>query len=127
MDNANTRQKLDTRLADISQGLQNTGSGIALLALGSVGGEPSRRGVGAGLGLGARGRPGGRAVGVRGAMGGAAPAHDVDVPAATAAAVRAGVWIRPFRNLVYTMPPYVCSDDDVARIAAALDAAAAAG
>ena len=42
MNNANTRQKLDTRLADIAQGLQNTGSGIALLALGSVGRETSR-------------------------------------------------------------------------------------
>jgi adenosylmethionine-8-amino-7-oxononanoate aminotransferase len=32
----------------------------------------------------------------------------------------AGVWVRPFRNLVYTMPPYVCSADDLATITAAL-------
>jgi adenosylmethionine---8-amino-7-oxononanoate aminotransferase len=40
------------------------------------------------------------------------------MPAATAAAVRAGVWLRPFRDLVYTMPPYVTSDEDVAVICA---------
>ena len=37
--------------------------------------------------------------------------------AATAAAVGAGVWLRPFRDLIYTMPPYVTDDDDLARIA----------
>jgi adenosylmethionine-8-amino-7-oxononanoate aminotransferase len=46
--------------------------------------------------------------------------HDVDVPRATAAAVEAGVWLRPFRNLVYAMPPYVTDDEDVARIAGAM-------
>ncbi|HLT69302.1 MAG TPA: adenosylmethionine--8-amino-7-oxononanoate transaminase [Acidimicrobiales bacterium] len=84
------------------------------------------RGLRAGLAP-VRGRPGVRDVRVLGAIGVVELDHDVDVPAATAAAVRAGVWIRPFRNLVYTMPPYVCTDDDVARIAAALEAAAAAG
>ena len=50
--------------------------------------------------------------------------HDsVDVPAATAAAMREGVWLRPFRNLVYTMPPYVCTDDDVEQICAGVRAA----
>ncbi|EWT00742.1 adenosylmethionine-8-amino-7-oxononanoate aminotransferase [Intrasporangium oryzae NRRL B-24470] len=44
----------------------------------------------------------------------------VDVPAVTRAAVRRGVWVRPFRDLVYTMPPYVSSDEDVATIAAAV-------
>jgi adenosylmethionine-8-amino-7-oxononanoate aminotransferase len=53
--------------------------------------------------------------------------HEVDMAAATAAAVRAGVWLRPFRDLVYAMPPYVTGDDDVARICAAMLAAAAAG
>jgi len=37
----------------------------------------------------------------------------VDVGRVTAAALRRGVWVRPFRDLVYTMPPYVCGDDDV--------------
>ncbi|OOL26973.1 hypothetical protein GQ85_41715, partial [Rhodococcus rhodochrous] len=50
----------------------------------------------------------------------------VDMGAATAAAVAAGVWLRPFRNLIYAMPPYVCSADDVQRIAAGMRAAARA-
>ncbi len=44
----------------------------------------------------------------------------VDVPAVTRAALRRGVWVRPFRDLVYTMPPYVCTDDDVRRIGDAI-------
>ncbi|MHB1468708.1 MAG: adenosylmethionine--8-amino-7-oxononanoate transaminase [Solirubrobacteraceae bacterium] len=50
----------------------------------------------------------------------------VDVTAATAAAVERGVWIRPFRELIYTMPPYVTGSEDLARVCAALVAAAAA-
>jgi adenosylmethionine---8-amino-7-oxononanoate aminotransferase len=53
--------------------------------------------------------------------------HEVDVPAATRAAVERGVWLRPFRDLVYTMPPYVADDEDVARICEAAVAAAEAG
>ncbi|MGZ4457460.1 MAG: adenosylmethionine--8-amino-7-oxononanoate aminotransferase BioA, partial [Nocardioides sp.] len=45
---------------------------------------------------------------------------------ATDVAVEHGVWLRPFRDLVYTMPPYVATDDDVARIGAAVVAAAGA-
>jgi adenosylmethionine-8-amino-7-oxononanoate aminotransferase len=30
--------------------------------------------------------------------------------------VQRGVWVRPFRNLVYTMPPYVTSDEDLATL-----------
>ncbi|GED98239.1 adenosylmethionine--8-amino-7-oxononanoate transaminase [Gordonia crocea] len=40
----------------------------------------------------------------------------VDMAAATEAAIAAGVWLRPFRDLVYTMPPYISTDDDVATI-----------
>lgn len=47
----------------------------------------------------------------------------VDVPAVTRAALEAGVWLRPFRNLVYTMPPYVCTADDLAAITAGIVAA----
>ena len=43
--------------------------------------------------------------------------------AAASAAVRAGVWLRPFRDLIYTMPPYVAGDDDVAAICAGVLAA----
>jgi adenosylmethionine-8-amino-7-oxononanoate aminotransferase len=53
--------------------------------------------------------------------------HEVDVAAATAEAVRRGVWLRPFRDLVYTMPPYVTGDDDLALITQAAIAAAGAG
>jgi adenosylmethionine-8-amino-7-oxononanoate aminotransferase len=48
------------------------------------------------------------------------------VSAATAAAVRAGVWLRPFRNLIYTMPPYPTDDADLARITAGIAAAVSA-
>jgi adenosylmethionine-8-amino-7-oxononanoate aminotransferase len=44
----------------------------------------------------------------------------VRVAEVTAAAMRRGVWVRPFRDLVYTMPPYVTSDDDLATLCAAL-------
>jgi adenosylmethionine-8-amino-7-oxononanoate aminotransferase len=44
----------------------------------------------------------------------------VDVPAVTRAALDAGVWVRPFRNLVYTMPPFVSTADDLATITAAI-------
>ncbi|GAA2795247.1 adenosylmethionine--8-amino-7-oxononanoate transaminase [Kribbella solani] len=47
----------------------------------------------------------------------------VDVPKVTAAALRRGVWVRPFRDLVYTMPPYISTDDDIATIGTAITAA----
>ncbi|WP_314173785.1 adenosylmethionine--8-amino-7-oxononanoate transaminase [Streptomyces winkii] len=53
--------------------------------------------------------------------------HEVDVAAATRAAARHGVWLRPFRDMVYAMPPYVTGDEDVAAICAAMRAAAAEG
>ena len=34
--------------------------------------------------------------------------------------VEAGVWIRPFGALVYTMPPYVTEPEDVSRITQAI-------
>ncbi|WP_055588032.1 adenosylmethionine--8-amino-7-oxononanoate transaminase [Peterkaempfera griseoplana] len=71
--------------------------------------------------------PGVADVRVLGAIGVVQLDHPVDMAAATRAAARHGVWLRPFRDLVYTMPPYVTGDDDLARIAAAVVAAAAAG
>jgi adenosylmethionine-8-amino-7-oxononanoate aminotransferase len=62
---------------------------------------------------------------VLGAIGVVQLDHDADVAAATRAAVAAGVWLRPFRDLIYTMPPYVIGDEDLARVAAAVTAAAA--
>jgi adenosylmethionine-8-amino-7-oxononanoate aminotransferase len=71
--------------------------------------------------------PGVREVRVLGAIGVIQLDHEVDLAAATAAAVRAGVWLRPFRDLVYTMPPYITGDADLERICAAAVAAARAG
>jgi adenosylmethionine-8-amino-7-oxononanoate aminotransferase len=68
-----------------------------------------------------------REVRVLGAVGVVQLDHEVDMAAATTAAVREGVWLRPFRDLVYTMPPYVTDDDDLARITLAAIAAARAG
>jgi adenosylmethionine---8-amino-7-oxononanoate aminotransferase len=64
---------------------------------------------------------------VLGAIGVVQLDHEVDIGAATDAAVTRGVWLRPFRDLVYTMPPYVSSEGDVTKITEALVAAAAAG
>jgi adenosylmethionine-8-amino-7-oxononanoate aminotransferase len=75
----------------------------------------------------AAGLPGVRDVRVLGAIGVIELDHEADRVAATRAAVREGVWIRPFGDLVYTMPPYVTDDADLARITGALIAAARAG
>jgi adenosylmethionine-8-amino-7-oxononanoate aminotransferase len=64
---------------------------------------------------------------VLGAIGVVELHEPVDVPAATAAAIERGVWLRPFRNLVYTMPPYVTSDGELELISDAVVAAAGAG
>ncbi|MFE9120241.1 adenosylmethionine--8-amino-7-oxononanoate transaminase [Streptomyces sp. NPDC007172] len=68
-----------------------------------------------------------RDVRVLGAIGVVQLDHEVDVQAATAAAVREGVWLRPFRDLIYTMPPYVTGEDDLARVCRAVCAAAREG
>jgi adenosylmethionine-8-amino-7-oxononanoate aminotransferase len=75
----------------------------------------------------AAGLPGVRDVRVLGAIGVVQLDHEVDIPAATRAAVRAGVWLRPFRDLIYTMPPYVTDDADLAAVCRAVLAAATAG
>jgi adenosylmethionine-8-amino-7-oxononanoate aminotransferase len=71
--------------------------------------------------------PGVADVRVLGAIGVLQLDHEVDMAAATAAAAAAGVWLRPFRDLVYAMPPYVTGEEDLARICTAMRAAAAAG
>ncbi len=73
------------------------------------------------------GEPGVRDVRVLGAIGVVELDHEVDMAAATRATVREGVWLRPFRNLVYTMPPYVTDDEDLARICAGVRASARQG
>ncbi|POX42811.1 adenosylmethionine--8-amino-7-oxononanoate aminotransferase BioA, partial [Streptomyces sp. Ru73] len=64
---------------------------------------------------------------VLGAIGVVQLDHPVDMAAATRAAIGEGVWLRPFRDLIYTMPPYITGDEDIARICAAVRAAARQG
>jgi adenosylmethionine-8-amino-7-oxononanoate aminotransferase len=71
--------------------------------------------------------PGVADVRVQGAIGVVQLAREVDVAAATAAAVARGVWLRPFRDLVYAMPPYAIGDADLALVTEAMCEAAAAG
>ncbi|QFU87677.1 adenosylmethionine--8-amino-7-oxononanoate transaminase [Amycolatopsis sp. YIM 10] len=66
-----------------------------------------------------------RDVRVLGAIGVVQLDHPVDMATATRVVTEHGVWVRPFRDLIYTMPPYVSTDDDVASISRAIVAAAA--
>jgi adenosylmethionine-8-amino-7-oxononanoate aminotransferase len=68
----------------------------------------------------ARELPGVADVRVLGAIGVVQLQHEVDVAAATAVAVERGVWLRPFRDLIYTMPPYVIAEEDLAAVAGAV-------
>jgi adenosylmethionine---8-amino-7-oxononanoate aminotransferase len=67
--------------------------------------------------------PGIRDVRVLGAIGVIELDRPVDMRAATEAAVAAGAWLRPFRNLVYAMPPYLCTAGDLEVITAGMLAA----
>jgi adenosylmethionine---8-amino-7-oxononanoate aminotransferase len=80
------------------------------------------RGLRAGLAP-ARALPGVKDVRVLGAIGVVQLSHGVDMAAATAAAVAHGVWLRPFRDLVYAMPPYVIGEADLTRVTDAMLAA----
>ncbi|KAA0918009.1 adenosylmethionine--8-amino-7-oxononanoate transaminase [Dietzia sp. ANT_WB102] len=55
----------------------------------------------------------------------------VDMATTTTAITDRGVWLRPFRDLIYTMPPFTSTDDEIDQICAAAvagaDAAAGAG
>ncbi|MDQ9044266.1 adenosylmethionine--8-amino-7-oxononanoate transaminase [Cutibacterium avidum] len=57
---------------------------------------------------------------------GAIAAVQVDSPIvmrrATRTAVENRVWLRPFRDLVYAMPPYICTEDDLVVMAAGMRA-----
>lgn len=72
----------------------------------------------------ARELPGVAGVRVLGGIGVVQVASEVDVAAVTAAAVEQGVWLRPFRDLIYAMPAFVMADDDLARVSDALVCAA---
>ncbi len=83
------------------------------------------RGLRAGLEP-ARGLPGVADVRVLGAIGVVQLERDVDVASATAVAVERGVWLRPFRDLIYAMPPYVIDERDLATVTSAMVDAARA-
>jgi adenosylmethionine---8-amino-7-oxononanoate aminotransferase len=75
----------------------------------------------------ARELPGVADVRVLGAIGVVQLEREVDLAAASLAAIERGVWLRPFRDLVYAMPPYVIDAEDLARVCDAIVAAARAG
>lgn len=80
-------------------------------------------GIAAGLAAGlepARALPGVVDVRVRGAIGVVECDRPVDLAVATPVALDHGVWLRPFRNLIYAMPPYICEPTEVAQIASAM-------
>jgi adenosylmethionine-8-amino-7-oxononanoate aminotransferase len=57
---------------------------------------------------------------VLGAIGVIEMDQPVDMAVATATALRHRVWLRPFRNLVYAMPPYVCTPSEIGNITSAM-------
>ena len=61
-----------------------------------------------------------RDVRVLGAIGVVECHEAVEVAAVQEKFVNAGVWLRPFGNLVYMMPPYVIEADDLSRLTAAV-------
>jgi adenosylmethionine---8-amino-7-oxononanoate aminotransferase len=106
---------------------------VALASLDLLAGEAWRepvarieRGLREGLAP-ARDLPGVADVRVLGAIGVVELDHPVDVAAASAAAIDRGVWLRPFRELIYTMPAYVMGEEDLAAVCGAVVAAAGAG
>jgi adenosylmethionine-8-amino-7-oxononanoate aminotransferase len=79
--------------------------------------------IGTGLAAGlepARTLPGITDVRVRGAIGVIECDQPVDLAVATPRALDNGVWLRPFRNLIYAMPPYICGARDIAQITSAM-------
>jgi adenosylmethionine---8-amino-7-oxononanoate aminotransferase len=74
----------------------------------------------------ARELPGVADVRVLGAIGVIELEHAVDMALATGTAVQMGVWLRPFRNLVYAMPAYTIETGDLDRVSEAMVAVAGA-
>lgn len=70
-----------------------------------------------------RGISGVQDVRVLGAIGVVEMVEEVDVRAATEAAVDKRVWLRPFGRLIYCMPPFLCTSAEIENICQAMAAA----
>lgn len=70
--------------------------------------------------------PGVAEVRVCGAIGVVEMSRPVDMAVATAVSLEHGVWLRPFRNLVYAMPPFICTADEIGQLTSAMVAVARA-
>jgi len=57
---------------------------------------------------------------VLGAIGVVELTKEVDLSFMTPAFIQEGVWVRPFLNLVYIMPPFVISQDELSHLTAAI-------
>jgi adenosylmethionine-8-amino-7-oxononanoate aminotransferase len=89
--------------------------------------DVGRIGVGLAAGLDPAGAlPGVADVRVCGAIGVIETRRPVDLAKATPVALDHGVWLRPFRNLIYAMPPFVCTSGEVDQITSAMVAVARA-
>ncbi len=64
---------------------------------------------------------------VLGAIGVVEMQHSVNVPRLQQFFIRQGVWLRPFGRLIYAMPPYVITADEVALIGRTISSAIADG
>jgi adenosylmethionine-8-amino-7-oxononanoate aminotransferase len=45
---------------------------------------------------------------------------EVDLSLMTPAFIKKGVWVRPFLNLVYIMPPFIISQDELSHLTNAI-------
>jgi len=59
---------------------------------------------------------------ILGAIGVVELTHNIDVASVQKHFVERGVWIRPFRNLIYIMPPYAIESDDLTELTDAMKA-----
>jgi adenosylmethionine-8-amino-7-oxononanoate aminotransferase len=57
---------------------------------------------------------------IMGAIGVVEMKEAIDIPSAQAKLIEQGVWLRPFGKLLYTMPPFVISDQELHQITHAM-------